>query len=93
MKLKSIIPAFIFLLMLFSCSSQNKKTDERSEAEFTAKAEQAVQKLSGTLVSVLTNKIEQEGTVAAINYCSEVALDLTDSISNAEGVFIKRVSQ
>jgi hypothetical protein len=92
MKLKSIIPAFIFLLMLFSCSSQNKKTDERSEAEFTAKAEQAVQNLSGTLVSVLTTKIDEEGTVAAINYCSEVALELTDSISKAEGVIIKRVS-
>lgn len=91
MKRKSIIPVFIFLLIIFSCK-QNKQTGERSEAEFTAKAERAVQKLSGTLVSVLTTKIEQEGTVAAINYCAEVALELTDSISNAEKVVIKRVS-
>lgn len=41
----------------------------------------------------LTNSINNKGVEAALNYCHTKAMHITDSISNAEGVIIKRLAK
>lgn len=73
--------------------SAEQLAEERSfEAQLhdTARyiASQAFQAMSG----VLMRKIQEEGALAAFDYCRVQALPLTDSVSAAQGVRIQRLA-
>jgi hypothetical protein len=56
------------------------------------KGEEIASALIKTLLGELQNSINQKGLKGSVSYCSERAIPLTDSLSKAYGVKIKRTS-
>lgn len=56
------------------------------------KGEEIAGALIKTLLGELQNSINQKGLKGSVSYCSERAIPLTDSLSKAYGVKIKRTS-
>lgn len=76
-------------MTLFSCSdSLSKKEIEHYRKKGNLIAKKTAEELSGNLMS----KMKEGGVPLAVEYCNIAALPLTSTISEAEGVHIKRTS-
>lgn len=97
------LTSLILLGSLLACQNNSSKAPASTPAETfvdqrsfetqlhdTARyiAGQAFQAMSG----VLMRKIQEEGALAAMEFCSVQALPLTDSVSSAQGVRIQRLA-
>jgi hypothetical protein len=88
---------FVFLL-LASCQNAHstkdhgQKSAEKTEAELKSQAQLIVQFSSQALLEKLQKSIEDQGLTGAVDFCKLEALAITDSLSLAFGVDIKRVS-
>lgn len=95
----------LLLVTLVACQDNSSETQSSSPATAEQSAEprsfeaqlhdtarhiasQAFQAMS----SVLMRKIQEEGALAAMEFCSVAALPLTDSVSVAQGVRIQRLA-
>lgn len=79
---------FLALLVLASCNTRQKMTDE----EVLEKGAEISGKLLAALLNELTAEMKETGPVGAISYCSLQALPLTRQISEEEEVGLGRVS-
>lgn len=80
------------LVIMPSACRQAEEPDEQTRTALIEKGNGISKKLASTLMAELSSEISENGTVKAIEYCSVNALPITDSISQAEGVKISRVS-
>lgn len=92
-----MLMAVILLVVFSGCSGENsgEAGDSQNtipEDKIIAKGKTAAQQTGGALMGVLVQKIQEEGVEAAIDFCAVRALPLTDSVSQATGVTISRVS-
>lgn len=93
--LLSIAIAFIFVF----CGRQNdkveEKTSETTETDTIISFDQGkeiIQSAFNALSTTLASAIQKEGIQYAIEYCSEKALPITDSVADLYNVNIKRIS-
>ncbi|NPB04292.1 MAG: DUF3365 domain-containing protein [Thermotogae bacterium] len=77
------------VLLLSLTASKGSKTTEEKVVEIGHKA---TMNLLKKLLGEVTTSLEEKGAAATIRYCSERAYPLTDSISKALGVKIKRTT-
>lgn len=80
-----------FIISHVGCN-RHAEPDEKTKQELLNKGNEVTRRFSATLMSKVSSIISAKGTVEAIEYCSEHALAITDSLSKAEGVHISRVS-
>ncbi len=73
-------------------SSNKENTTQVSEADLRAKADSAIKITFKTLSGKLKHTIQNDGIEAAINVCKEDAMRITDSLSQALNLKIKRTS-
>ena len=88
MDMRRLAILFLALLVLASCKTRQKMTDE----EALEKGKAISGKLLAALLGELTAEINESGVVGAINYCSLQALPITRQISEDEEVELGRVS-
>ena len=88
MDMKAFTILFFALLVLASCHTRQKMTDE----EVIEKGSAISGKLQAALAKELTAKMKEDGATQAINYCSLQALPITQQISEEENVELARVS-
>lgn len=86
--MKTFTIVFLAMLVLASCHSRQKMTDE----EVLEKGAAISGKLMAALLKELTVKMNTEGVTEAISYCSLQALPITLQISEEEEVELGRVS-
>lgn len=86
--MKAITILFLALLVLASCHTRPKMTDE----EVIEKGSVISGKLQAALAKELTAKMKENGAEEAIDYCSLQALPITQQISEEEKVELARVS-
>ena len=91
----------IFMLLLssvfYSCSKKKTVEADKKELNVTSKISlDTVKDISDRtkklLVSNLTRKISESGTVGAMEFCNVEALPLTKSVAEKYGLEVKRVS-
>lgn len=80
-----------FIISFVGCN-RHAEPDEKTNQELLSKGNEVTRRFSATLMSKVSSIISAKGTVEAIEYCSEHALAITDSLSKTEGVHISRVS-
>lgn len=85
------ILAVATLVIMIGCQLTNKKM-ERTDQELKELGLDISNKAFAQLSSNLMHAIEQEGVVGAISYCQVNAYPIVDSVAQAHGVTIKRVS-
>ncbi len=84
---------FSVLAIFTSCSSgEVKSLSEKEKAEYLQNGKEIVNAAFTVLSSRLKQAIQQGGPVHAIEYCRLEALPITDSISKAFNVRLKRTS-
>lgn len=86
--MKAFTILFLALLVLASCHTRPKMTDE----EVIEKGSVISGKLQAALAKELTAKMKENGAEEAIDYCSLQALPITQQISEEEKVELARVS-
>ena len=86
--MKAFTTLFLAMLVLASCHSRPKMTDE----EVIEKGSAISAKLQAALAKELTAKMKENGATEAIDYCSLQALLITQLISEEEKVELARVS-
>ncbi len=97
--------SLLLLATLVACQTNNTETTASNPATAEQLAEQrsfetqlhdTARYIAGqafqTMSGVLMKKIQEEGALAALNYCHIEALPLTDSVSKAQGVHIQRLA-
>ena len=57
-----------------------------------AKAQRATDKLMGTLLAEVQKSMKEGGPAAAVRHCADRAMELTDEVSEAQGVQMRRVT-
>lgn len=90
----------ISLIVLFSCNNSSniineniaKKELVNSEKAYIEQGKQIALEAKGVLGKNLLQSLKEKGTQGAMLFCSDKAIFLTDSISKALNVNIKRVS-
>lgn len=89
------LSAFV-VLCFFSCSNPSQSYENLTEAEKMASYQELGEEIVGAtfaqLSSSLMKALEQSGVIGAVQYCSEAAYPLTDSMAELYNVQIKRVS-
>ncbi len=96
--MKFKIPAIVALAVLAGCAKESKVTGKLpSETMPQTVSLDSVKSVANQtkmlLVSNLTKKISDSGTVAAMEFCSTEAIPLTKSAEEKFGLEIKRVSE
>ena len=95
MKAAQLLSAVLFL-MVFSCNNADQKPENTSATSdnqiYVKKGREIAKATFKTLSTALSNKISEGGVASAIEYCNVAAYPLTDSISKANNVVIRRVS-
>ncbi len=86
----TLIPVLIGGVLL--TAGKRSSLDPETEKKVVEIGKKATMTLLKTLLGEVTTSLEEKGPVATINYCSERAYPLTDSISEAFGVKIKRTT-
>lgn len=86
--MKAFTILFLALLVLASCHTRPKMTDD----EVIEKGSAIAGKLQAALAKELTAKMKENGAEEAIDYCSLQALPITQQISEEEKVELARVS-
>lgn len=86
--MRSFTILFLALLVLASCHSRPKMTDE----EVLEKGSAISGKLMAALLNELSAKMKENGVTEAISYCSLQALPITRQMSEEEEVELGRVS-
>ncbi len=56
------------------------------------KAKRATDKLMGTLMGEVKKSMQEDGPAGAVRHCADRAMELTDEVSEAEGVRMRRVT-
>lgn len=89
---------FVFVFLTLSCSDTNHDENmDKSNMDENAiirikKGKELAMKAGNELMANLTLAIAEKGTVNALEFCATKAIDLTDSISNELGSYLRRVS-
>lgn len=79
--------------IFISCSSEGKSPlSEQEKLAYLSKGQEIVATAFAALSSALAQAIQNNGPVGAIEYCQLEALPITDSLSKAFNVGIKRTS-
>ena len=86
----TLVPVLIGGVLL--TAGKKSSLDPETEKKVVEIGKKATMTLLKTLLGEVTTSLEEKGPVATINYCSERAYPLTDSISEAFGVKIKRTT-
>lgn len=84
-------------IIVFSCNKKEKTNQPQTKAvEHNQVSLDAAKTIAGAtkklLVTNLTQKIADGGTIEAISFCNLEAIPLTKSVSDQHGIEIKRVS-
>ncbi|MFA7648851.1 MAG: DUF3365 domain-containing protein [Flavobacteriaceae bacterium] len=86
-------PFFYLSLLIFLVGCNNSKSLSLSEKEeYLALGDSITQSAQMVLLSNVGKQIQQGGTMQAVDFCSEKALFLTDSLSNKYAHKIKRLT-
>lgn len=91
---------FSVIVFFSSCSPKENEGKQKeypsvhieTESDFRLKSDSISNASQKVLIQKLTHAMEQGGTEYAVNFCSEQALPLTDSLSQHYGVNIQRLS-
>lgn len=98
MKLLIILANIILIMSLTACSSKDKGTTDQkednivSEEKIMAMGDSIATNSQQTLAKNLQQAIQRGGIAEAIQFCNLAAMPLTDSLSRAYNVQIKRAS-
>lgn len=102
--MKRLIPAVLMVFFLFSCENkpaeniQNesvqkvKEIPEKDNKTFLAQAKDIAMKSQQALGGQLKAKLDEGGPIHALEFCSLRAIPITDSLSEAHQVKIRRIS-
>jgi|SRR5690606_25475485 len=83
----------IILMFFFLIGCNNSKELSLSEKEsYLALGDSISNKAQMVLLSNVSQKIQESGTVGAVDFCSEKAVFLTDSVSNEFSAKIQRLT-
>jgi len=71
---------------------QGEKKVENETKDYLSIGQNIVSKIGGELMATLQTKIQEQGAVAAIEFCNVHALPITDSLAKANQSMVKRTS-
>lgn len=90
--MRALILSLVAIFILTACTSEEKKAQRAMMMEVTAAGDKVATVAFNSLSGHLKSAISTKGVEHAIEYCNINALPLTDSLSRAFGVRIRRTS-
>ena len=93
MKWKIILLMLSFAVVYGCSSSSNKKPDQKELQEYLEKGKAISMETLSVFQKNLKKAIKSGGIDTAINYCHSKAMFLSDSISHAKGVKVRRIAK
>ncbi len=88
--MKSIL--YVILISLFFIACDKKEVDNFNEEKYKAELGKYAKDYMMELKGVLVKNMQNGGALAAVNVCSDTAMDLTNHFSSKMGVTVKRFS-
>lgn len=80
------------VVFLASCNRQPKELSVAEKEEYVILGDKISSEAQMVLLSNVSQKIKESGTVGAVDFCNEKALVLTDSVANSYSKKIQRLT-
>lgn len=84
--------ALLSVIFLVSCNRQPKELSVSEKEEYLVLGDKISSEAQMVLLSNVSQKIQESGTVGAVDFCNEKALVLTDSVADIYTKNIQRLS-